>query len=169
MAPIQVLRLGSPELLPETFGRIGSLFDCGRSRFFRLALVAQRGMNRPFQLGRSGVDGFSQGECLVADFERLERTEVSFHATAHVAIARMMGRMTSQMHFDERHSALIVMQRPLDYALDPKDQFLAAVDVLVRVDSNFHLGSAQPVASAINVAKNMPHGHPPFRLKELPL
>jgi hypothetical protein len=32
------------------------------------------------------------------------------------------------------------MQRACDHTLDPKNQFLAAVDVLIRVDSNLHHG-----------------------------
>jgi hypothetical protein len=55
------------------------------------------------------------------------------------------------MDLHERHTVHVILQRPLDYALDPDRQFLAAVDVLIHVDPNLHLGSAQFAVSAVNV------------------
>jgi hypothetical protein len=74
----------------------------------------------------------------------------------------MVRNVPAQIDLHESHPILVAIQRPLNHSLDPKCQLLAAIDVLVGMDPNLHLGSAQFAASKINVAKNMPHGYPPF-------
>ena len=45
------------------------------------------------------------------------------------------------MNLDERHAGpRNSEQRAFDHALDPKNQFLAAVDVLIRMNPNLHHG-----------------------------
>jgi hypothetical protein len=127
--------------LPETFGRRDGLFRPRRGGVFRLP-ATQRRMNQVLQLGRSRVNGLGQRKSLVDYLQRLQRTQVSFHAAAHIAIAGVMRAATTEMDLHERHSIQVILQRPLDYALDPDRQFLAAVDVLIRVDPNLHLHSA---------------------------
>jgi len=97
-------------------------------------------MNRPFELGRSRMDGLGQGERLMADLERLERTQVSLHAAAHIAITGVVRHVAAEMHLHARYAVFVVVQRPFDHALNPKNEFLAAIDVLIRVDPNLHHG-----------------------------
>ena len=128
--------------MPECFGGgIYMFFVRGHCDFFRLT-PTQRRMNRPFQLGGSRVNGFGQRNCLVTDFERLERTRVGFHATAHITLAGMVRNAPAEVDLNEAHPILVAIQRPLYHSLDPKCQLLAAIDVLVGMDPNLHLGSA---------------------------
>ena len=137
------------------------LFYRRRGGFLTLASTQCR-MNRPFQLGGSRVNGLGQRNGLVTDFERLERTRVSFHAAAHIALTGMVGNAPAEMDLNESHLVLVALQRSLHHSLNSKRQFVAAIDVLVGMDPNLHLASAQFAASKINVAKNMPHDYPPF-------
>ena len=128
--------------MPQSFGGgIYMLFVRGPGNFFTLTPTQCR-MNRPFQLGGSRVNGFGQRNRLVTDFERLERTRVGFHATAHITLARMVRNAPAEIDLNESHPVLVAIERPLDHSLDPKCQLLAAIDVLVGMDPNLHLGSA---------------------------
>jgi hypothetical protein len=88
------------------------------------------------------VNRLGQRKSLVDYFQGLERAQVSFHAAAHIAIASVMRAVTAEMDLHERHTIQIILQRSFDDALDPDRQFLAAVDVLIRVNPNLHLISA---------------------------
>jgi hypothetical protein len=117
------------------------LFVRGPGNFFTLT-PTQRRMNRPFQLGGSRVNGFRQGNRLVTDFEGLERTRVGFHAAAHITLTGMVRNAPAEINLNESHPILVAIQRPLYHSLDPQGQFVAAIDVLVGMDPNLHLGSA---------------------------
>jgi hypothetical protein len=128
--------------MPQSFGSgIYMLFCRRHGNFFTLA-PTQRRMNRPFKLGGSRVNGFGQGNCLVTHFERLERTRVSFHTAAHIALTGMVRKAPAEMDLNESHPILVAIQRTLNHSLDSKCQLLAAIDVLVGMDPNLHLGSA---------------------------
>ena len=122
-------------------GRIYMLFCRGHGNFLTLT-PTQRRMNRPFKLGGSRVNRFGQCNRLMTHFEWLERTRVSFHTAAHIALTRMVRNLPAEMDLNESHPILVAIQRPLDHSLDPKGQFLTAIDVLVGMDPNLHLGSA---------------------------
>jgi hypothetical protein len=115
---------------------------CRRHGNFFTFTSTQLRMNRPFELGGSRVNGFGQRNRLVTHFERLERTRVSFHTAAHIALTGMVRNAPAEMDLNESHLILVAIQRPLDHPLDPEYQLLAAIDVLVRMDPNLHLGSA---------------------------
>ena len=66
------------------------------------------------------------------------------------------------MNPHQHHPIAIALQRALDHSFDPIRQLFVAIDMVVCVDPNLHLASAQFVTSIVNVAKNMPHGHPSF-------
>ena len=128
--------------MPQSFGGgIYMLFCRRRGNVFTLT-PTQRRMNRPFELGGSRVNGLGQRNRLVTDFERLERTRVGFHTAAHIALTGMVRNVPAEMDLNESHPILVAIQRPLDHSLDPKCQLLAAIDVLVGMDPNLHLGSA---------------------------
>jgi hypothetical protein len=88
------------------------------------------------------MNGFGQGNRLMTHFEWLERTRVSFHTAAHIALTGMVRNAPAEMNLNESHPILVAIQRPLDHSLDSKRQLLAAIDVLVGMDPNLHLGSA---------------------------
>lgn len=128
--------------MPQSFGGgIYMLFRRKHGTFLTLA-PTQRRMNRPLELGGSRVNGFGQRNRLVTHFERLERTCVGFHTAAHVALTGMVRNASAEMDLNESHLILVAIQRPLDDSLDPQCQLLAAIDVLVGMDPNLHLGSA---------------------------
>ena len=128
--------------MPQSFvGGIYRIFCRRHGNFFTLT-PTQRRMNRPFELGGSRVNGFGQRNGLVTDLERLERTRVSFHTAAHIALTGMVRNASAEIDLNKSHPILVAIQRALDHSLDPKCQFLAAIDVLVGMDPNLHLGSA---------------------------
>lgn len=128
-----------PSQLSETFGRIRALFRRGYGGIFRPTAAKGR-VNRSLQLRRSRVNGLGERERFVADLEGFERAQVSFHAAAHVAITGVMRNPAAEVNLHQRHAIFVVVQRSFHHTLDPKNQFLAAVDVLIRVNPNLHHG-----------------------------
>ena len=128
--------------MPQSFGGGIYMLFCRRHGNVFTLTPTQRRMNRPFKLGGSRVNRFGQCNRLVTDFERLERTRVGFHTAAHIALTGMVRKAPAEMDLNESHPILVAIQRPLDHSLDPKCQLLAAIDVLVGMDPNLHLGSA---------------------------
>jgi hypothetical protein len=128
--------------MSQSFGGGIYMLFCGRDGNLFTLTPTQRRMNRPFELRGSRVNGLGQRNRLVTDFERLERTSVGFHTAAHIALTGMVWNAPAEMDLNESHLVLVAIQRPLDHSLDPKCQLLAAIDVLVGMDPNLHLGSA---------------------------
>ncbi|MDB6014536.1 MAG: hypothetical protein JWL65_6786 [Gammaproteobacteria bacterium] len=128
--------------MSQSFGGGIYMLFCRRHSNFSTLAPTHRRMNRPFKLGGRRMNGFGQGNRLMAHFERLERTRVSFHTAAHIALTGMVRNAPAEMDLNESHPILVAIQRPLDHSLDSKRQLLAAIDVLVGMDPNLHLGSA---------------------------
>jgi hypothetical protein len=51
-----------------------------------------------------------------------------------------MRNPAAEVNLHQRHAIFVVVQRSFHHTLDPKNQFLAAVDVLIRVNPNLHHG-----------------------------
>ena len=120
-------------------------------------------MNGTFELGRSRVNRLGQRKSVVIDDNRLQAVDMRLHPAAHVASANGMRSTPAEVNFDEDDPITKTIQGSLDNAFDSKRQFLATVNVLVGIDPNLHLKSASFTKTGkANVAKNMPHGYPPF-------
>ena len=97
--------------MPQSFGRGIHVLICRRrGNFFTLAPTQCR-MNRALELGGSRVNGFGQRNRLVTHFERLERTRVSFHTAAHIALTGMVRNAPAEMDLNESHPILVAIQR----------------------------------------------------------
>ena len=120
-------------------------------------------VNGPLELGRRRVNRLSQRKSVMTDDNRLQAVHVSLHPAAHVASTHGMSSVPAEVNFHEDDPITKTIQGSLDNALDSKRQFLATVNVLVGIDPNLHLESASFTKTGkANVAKNMPHGYPPF-------
>jgi hypothetical protein len=131
--------------------------------------AAEHCVHRPLQLGRSGMNGLSEGHGLVTHGDGLEAACMSFHATGQVACAGLWMTQLAEVDLHAGDEVLVAIQRAFDHSFDPIHQFLAAIDVGVDIDPDLHLGAAQFVTLMANVAKNMPRGHPPVWRTNIPL
>jgi hypothetical protein len=120
-------------------------------------------VNGPLELGRSRVNRLGQRKSVVTDDNRLQAVHVRLHPAAHVASAHGMRSVPAEANFHEDDPITKTIQGSRDNAFNSMRQFLATVNVLVGVDPNLHLKSASFTKTGkANVAKNMPHGYPPF-------
>lgn len=113
------------------------------------------------------MNRLGQRERFVTDLEGLECAQVSFHAAAHVAITRMMRKPAAEVNFHQRHAIFVIMQRSFNYTLNPKNQFLAAVDVLIRVNPNLHHGFSLIRCFYVKCRKEHALRTSPVRLRNL--
>lgn len=150
--------------MPETRGRlVRHLMIQGVVTGSLGPAVVEFVVNGPFELGRSRVNSLGQCKSVVTDDNRLQAVDMSLHPATQIASTHGMIRVATEVNFHEGDPIAEAIQRSLDNALDPKRQFLATINMLVEVDANLHLGSAWFTKTGkANVAKNMPHGYPPF-------
>ena len=131
-------------------------------RDFRPVLV-EFVVNGSFELGRSRMNGLGQRKSFVAHGNGPQAAHMRLNTAAHVASAHGMLSVPTEMNFHEGDPIDVSVQRALDHALDPERQFVITVNVLVSDDANLHLSTASFTKSCKpTVAKNMPHGYPPF-------
>jgi hypothetical protein len=120
-------------------------------------------VNGSLELGRSGVNGFSQRKSIVAHGNGVQSAHMCRDPAADVASAHGMLGVPAEVNFHESDPTDVPFQRAFDHPFNPERQFVAAVNVLVRLDANLHFGpTSLTKIHKPTVAKNMPHGYTPF-------